>query len=170
MDQTARLEAHALVERLVADGDTFDPADAATLVELIPCAERRRTPFASLGLRGRLPGGRMSGRAAGVGDISIQDDRGRDVSCTSDGLPVWRVGAYKVMHVPGTVTIEDALERAEPLELAAGVQRGRCELRYGPTGPEAIYQEEVRSVTLLGFLQVAKSTFVVWKRPAATLG
>jgi hypothetical protein len=38
------------------------------------------------------------------------------VSWTSDGRPVWRVGAYKVMHVPGTVTIEDALERAEPLE------------------------------------------------------
>jgi len=61
MNQTARLEAHALIERLVADGDTFDPADAARFIELIPCAERRRAPFASLGLRARLPGSRMAG-------------------------------------------------------------------------------------------------------------
>jgi len=36
---------------------------------------------------------------------------------------------------------------------------------WGP-GPEAIYLEEVRSVTVMGFLQVGRSSLVVWKRPA----
>ncbi|MCR6630695.1 MAG: hypothetical protein NVV74_11960 [Magnetospirillum sp.] len=98
-----RLEANALIDRLVADDiDTFAPAEASRLLELIPC-ERRRRWFA-FSLREQLPGGTTKGLAAGVGTAEMENN-GRSIEMSFNGDRVWRVGGYKVTHCPGELTI-----------------------------------------------------------------
>lgn len=98
-----RLEANALIDRLVADDiDTFDPAEASRLLELVPC-ERRRRWFA-FSLRGQLPGGTTKGHAAGVGTAEMEND-GWSIEVNFNGDLVWRIGGYKVTHRPGEMTI-----------------------------------------------------------------
>ena len=58
----ARLEAHALLDRLTRDGPTFSREDARRLIALIPVTPRRRFSFTGL-FQGRGPG--LRGRAAG---------------------------------------------------------------------------------------------------------
>ena len=57
----ARLEAHALLDRLTMDGSTFSREDATRLITLIPVTPRRRFSFTGL-FQGRGPGFR--GRAS----------------------------------------------------------------------------------------------------------
>lgn len=98
-----RLEANALIDRLVADDiDTFDPAEASRLLELIPW-ERRRRWFA-FSLRGQLPGGTTKGHAAGFGTAEMEND-GRSIEVNFNGDLVWRIGCYNVAHRPGETTI-----------------------------------------------------------------
>src|SRR3954465_15075819 len=61
LDITARLEAHALLDRLTMDGTTFSRDDARRLIALIPVTPRRRFSFTGL-FRGRGSG--LRGRAA----------------------------------------------------------------------------------------------------------
>ena len=44
----ARLEAHALLDRLTRDGPTFSRDDARRLIALIPISPRRRFSFTGL--------------------------------------------------------------------------------------------------------------------------
>ena len=71
LDITARLEAHALLDRLTMDGATFPREDAKRLIALIPVTPRRRFSFTGL-FQGRGPGFR--GRAAGVGDVELDGE------------------------------------------------------------------------------------------------
>ena len=57
----ARLEAHALLDRLTRDGPTFSRDDARRLIALIPISPRRRFSFTGL-FQGGGPG--LRGRAA----------------------------------------------------------------------------------------------------------
>lgn len=98
-----RLEANALIDRLVADDiGTFDPAEASRLLDLIPC-ERRRQWFA-FSLRGQMPGGTTTGHAAGIGTAEMEND-GRSIEVNFNGDLVWRIGGYTVTHRPGEMTI-----------------------------------------------------------------
>jgi hypothetical protein len=48
LDVSARLEAHALLDRLTVDGATFSREDAKRLIALIPVTPRRRFSFTGL--------------------------------------------------------------------------------------------------------------------------
>lgn len=132
-----RLEANALIDRLVAAGsDTFDPAEASRLLDLIPC-ERRHRWFA-FSLRGQVPGGSTKGHAAGVGTAEMEND-GRSIKVNFNGDRIWRIGGYKVTHRPGEMAIglmmdvnpltaEECFlvyrEQNKPLRLELETQRG----------------------------------------------
>lgn len=132
-----RLEANALIDRLVADDvDTFDPADAARLLDLIPCDRRRR--WFAFSLRGQLPGGTTKGHAAGIGTAEMEND-GRSIEVNFNGERLWRIGGYKVTHYPGELTIglmmdvnpltaEECFvvyrDRDKPLRLELATERG----------------------------------------------
>jgi hypothetical protein len=45
IDLKARFEAHAILDRLVADGPTFPVGDARRVIELIPVAPSSRISF-----------------------------------------------------------------------------------------------------------------------------
>ena len=70
----ARLEAHALLDRLTMDGTRFSRDDARRLIALIPVTPRRRFSFTGL-FQGRGPG--LRGRAAGIGDVEL-DGEGKE--------------------------------------------------------------------------------------------
>ena len=70
----ARLEAHALLDRLTMDGTSFSRDDARRLIALIPVTPRRRFSFTGL-FQGRGPG--LRGRAAGIGDVEL-DGEGKE--------------------------------------------------------------------------------------------
>ena len=74
LDIAARLEAHALLDRLTMDGQTFSREDARHLIALIPVTPRRRFSFTGL-FQSRGPGFR--GRAAGIGDVEL-DREGKE--------------------------------------------------------------------------------------------
>ena len=117
----ARLEAHALLDRLTRDGQTFSREDARRLIALIPVTPRRRFSFTGL-FQGRGPGFR--GRAAGVGDVEL-DGEGRQKQVTWNAPPVHRIGGYLVTHTPGQVVI-DLLWIATREDL----YRASCQLLY----------------------------------------
>ena len=102
LDIAARLEAHALLDRLTMDGKTFSREDARRLIALIPVTPRRRFSFTGL-FQGRGPGFR--GRAAGIGDVEL-DEEGREKRVSWNTPVSHRVGGYTVAHTPGQVLIE----------------------------------------------------------------
>ena len=86
----ARLEAHALLDRLTMDGQTFSREDARRLIALIPVTPRRRFSFTGL-FQGRGPGFR--GRAAGIGDVELDEGGQREAGVLerSEQLQDWRL-------------------------------------------------------------------------------
>src|SRR3954470_22596270 len=155
----ARLEAHALLDRLTRDGTTFSRDDAQRLIALIPVTPRRRFSFTGL-FQGRGPGFR--GRAAGVGDVEL-DGEGRQKQVTWNAPPVHRIGGYLVTHTPGQVVI-DLLWIATREDVTGQ----SCQLLYDTeTGePNAMEISVQRTLTLL-FVRLAYTSFVPWKTPEA---
>ncbi|ANY83562.1 hypothetical protein BB934_35485 (plasmid) [Microvirga ossetica] len=153
----ARLEAHALLDRLTRDGQTFAREDARRLIALLPVTTRRRFSFTGL-FQGRGPGFR--GRAAGVGDVEL-DGEGREKRVSWNTPPVHRIGGYLVTHTPGQVVIE--LLWIATREDASGQS---CQLLYdADTGePRAMEISIQRTLTLL-FVRLAYITYAVWKTP-----
>src|SRR5688572_11624021 len=93
----ARLEAHALLDRLTRDGQTFAREDARRLIALLPVSPRRRLSFSGLFQR---RGRGLRGRAAGVGDVEL-DGEGQEKRVSWNAPPVHRIGGYLVTHTPG---------------------------------------------------------------------
>ena len=153
----ARLEAHALLDRLTRDGQTFARDDARRLIALIPVTPRRRFTFTGL-FQGRGPGFR--GRAAGIGDVEL-DGEGRQKQVTWNAPPVHRIGGYLVTHTPGQVVI-DLLWIATREDLTGQ----SCQLLYeAKTGePKAMEISVQRTLTLL-FIRLAYISYVPWKTP-----
>ena len=156
----ARLEAHALLDRLVQDGETFAREDARRLIALIPVSPRRRLSFTGL-FQGRGPGQR--GQAAGIGDVEV-DGEGREKQVSWNAPSVHRIGGYGATHTPGQIAIE--LMWAETREEQSGQS---CLLLYDPvTGePRAMQIAVQRTLTLL-LLRLAYVSYVPWKKPDAT--
>ena len=88
-----------MIDRLVADqGDTFDPVEAARLIQVVPSQPRRR--WFGLELRGFRSSGSHQGVAAGAGGVSVPGDD-QSFEFTIDGDVLWRIGGYKVTHRAG---------------------------------------------------------------------
>jgi hypothetical protein len=160
LDISARLEAHALLDRLTMDGKTFSREDAKRLIALIPVTPRRRFSFTGL-FQGRGSG--LRGRAAGVGDVEFDEDvKERRVSWNAPRSH--RIGGYAVVHTPSQVVI-DLLWIATREDLSGQ----SCQLLYdSETGePRAMEISVQRTLTLL-FIRLAYISYVSWKRPIST--
>jgi hypothetical protein len=153
----ARLEAHALLDRLTRDGSTFSREDAKRLITLIPVMPRRRFSFTGL-FQGRGPG--LRGRAAGIGDVEL-DQEGRERRVSWNAPSSYRIGGYVVVHTPGQIVI-DLLWIATREDLSGQ----SCQLLYDTeTGePRAMEISIQRTLTLL-FVRLAYITYTLWKMP-----
>ncbi|MET0529404.1 MAG: hypothetical protein ABW003_13900 [Microvirga sp.] len=156
----ARLEAHAILDRLTRDGPTFSREDAKRLFALIPLTPRRRLSFTGL-FQGRGPGFR--GRAAGIGDVEL-DGEGKEKRVSWNAAPVHRIGGYLLTHTPGQVVI-DLLWIATREDLTGQ----SCQLLYDvATGePKAMEISVQRTLTLV-FIRLAYISYAPWKRPIST--
>ena len=87
----------AAVDRLIYGDDvTFDPVDAGILLDALP---RKRSPWIQLGVAGRMSGGSVKGFAAGVGDVTVKNDRDRQFQYDSGGDAYTRAGQWKLMWI-----------------------------------------------------------------------
>ena len=160
LDVAARLEAHALLDRLVQEGGTFARDDAVRLIGLIPVVPRRRLSFTGV-FKSRGPG--LRGQAAGIGDVEV-DGEGREKQVSWNAASVHRIGGYGVTHTPGQIGIE--LMWAETREEQSGQS---CLLLYDPTTgePQEMQIAVQRTLTLL-FIRLAYVSYVPWKKPDAS--
>jgi hypothetical protein len=156
LDITARLEAHALLDRLTMDGTTFSRDDARRLIALIPVTPRRRFSFTGL-FQGRGSG--LRGRAAGVGDVEL-DGEGKERRVSWNAPVSYRIGGYTVMHTPGQVVI-DLLWIATREDLSGQ----SCQLLYDETGKPRAMEISVQQTLTLLFIRLAYISYVPWKRP-----
>jgi hypothetical protein len=155
LDVAARLEAHAILDRLVQEGETFARDDAVRLIGLIPVAPRRRFSFTGV-FKSRGPG--LRGRAAGIGDVEVDgEDREKQVSWNAPS--VYRIGGYVVTHTPGQIVI-DLMWIATREDLSGQ----SCQLLYeAETGePKAMEISVQKTLTLL-FIRLAYISYVPWK-------
>jgi hypothetical protein len=102
MNVQTRLEANAILDRLVADGPTFSRNDARCLIELIPVAPRSRFAFKGI-FKG--PSSNIRGHAAGHGDVELKGES-KEKTITLNVPASHRIGGYVVMHTPGSIYIE----------------------------------------------------------------
>ena len=160
LDVAARLEVHAILDRLVQEGETFARDDALRLIGLIPVTPRRRFSFTGV-FKSRGPGFR--GQAAGIGDVEV-DGEEREKQVSWNAPSVHRIGGYGVTHTPGQIAIE--LMWAETREEKSGQS---CLLLYDPaTGePQAMQIAVQRTLTLL-FIRLSYVIYVPWKKPDVT--
>ncbi|MFC4171372.1 hypothetical protein ACFOYU_04765 [Microvirga sp. GCM10011540] len=102
LEINTRLETNALLDRLVAPGETFSRDDARRLIDLIPVAPKKRVSFTG---KFTSEGSTTKGHAAGVGDVEIKD--GKKERRVDFNKPVeHKVGGYVVTHMPGKMLIE----------------------------------------------------------------
>ncbi|SCZ12727.1 hypothetical protein [Microvirga guangxiensis] len=153
----ARLEAHAILDRLVADGPTFSLEDACRLIDLIPIAPRSRFSFTGA-LRKRGPGAK--GHAAGIGDVNLEGET-EQTTFTLNAPASYRIGGYVVTHTPGHLDIE--LMWAETQADRTGQA---CSLIYdvSTSKPEEMRIAVQKSLTVL-FVTFNYISFVPWKTP-----
>ncbi|MET0528426.1 MAG: hypothetical protein ABW003_08785 [Microvirga sp.] len=153
----ARLEAHALLDRLTIDGATFSREDATRLIALIPVSPRRRFSFTGL-FQGRGSG--LRGRAAGIGDVEL-DGEGKERRVSWNAPSSYRIGGYTVSHVPGQVII-DLLWIATREDLTGQ----SCQLLYdAETGEPRAMEISVQKALTLLFIRLAYISYAPWKSP-----
>jgi hypothetical protein len=157
IDLNARLEAHAILDRLVADGPTFLAEDARRLIDLIPLAPSSRISFTGV-FRKRGPGAK--GHAAGIGDVNLEGEE-KQSTFTLNVPASHRIGGYVVTHTPGHLDIE--LMWAET---RADQTAQHCSLIYdiSTTEPEEMRIAVQKSLTVL-FITFNYISFSPWKTP-----
>ena len=156
MDQAARLEANALIDELVQDGDTFSRETAARLIALVPVQAKAAPPIA-LGVSGEIGGRETRGHAAGVGDVTVEGER-KTFSAETSGDEPWRLGGFKLVHRPGRMAIERVV-MAVP-----GKQGRKCALIYDSSGPTRMDVSVAKTIGLWG-VGVTLERMVPWKTP-----
>ena len=153
----ARLEAHAILDRLTRDGSTFSREDAKRLIALIPVTPRRRFSFTGL-FQGRGPG--LRGRAAGIGDVEL-DGKGEERQVSWNAPRSHRIGGYVVIHTPGQVVI-DLMWIATREDLSGQ----SCQLLYEAETEEPRAMEiSVQRILTLLFVRLAYISYIRWKTP-----
>jgi hypothetical protein len=157
MDIHQRLEAHAIIDRLVRDGRTFAADDARRLIALVPVAPSSRISFKG-SFRSRGSG--FKGHAAGVGDVEMKGEA-KEKTLTLNVPASHRIGGYVVTHTPGSVDIELMWR-----ETRADQTGQSCALIYDvSTGePQEMRLASQKSLTLL-FLTFNYVSFIPWKKP-----
>jgi hypothetical protein len=157
MDIHRRLEAHAIIDRLVMDGPTFSAADARRLIELIPVAPSSRISFKG-SFKSRGSG--LKGHAAGVGDVEMRGEA-KENTFTLNLPTSHKIGAYVVTHTPGSVDIELMWG-----ETRADHTGQSCSLIYDiSTGePREMRIAVQKSLTML-FITFNFVSLVPWKKP-----
>lgn len=152
-----RLTLNALLDRLVADGDVFDRADAQELINLLPLSPRS-SPFQFL--LSWTGSSTRRGAAPGHGDVSIKDEEDKSFALGRDRR--WRIGGYKVGHEPGAIEIARMWD-----DTRIGVDEKICRLiyDYGSRLPQAMELSRERPFAL-GPLVFISRTFDLWKTPA----
>jgi hypothetical protein len=157
IDLNARLEAHAILDRLLADGPTFPTKEARRLIDLIPVAPRSRISFTGVFIR-RGPGAK--GHAAGIGDISLEGEE-KQSTFTLNVPASHRIGGYVVTHTPGHLDIE--LMWAETRANRTGQS---CSLIYdiSTREPQEMRIAVQKSLTVL-FITFNYISTIPWKTP-----
>jgi hypothetical protein len=160
IDLNARLEAHAILDRLVTDGATFSTEDARRLIDLIPLAPSSRISFRGV-FRRRGPGAK--GHAAGIGDVNLEGEE-KQSTFTLNVPASHRIGGYVVTHTPGHLDIE--LMWAETRADRTGQS---CSLIYdvGTKEPEEMRIAVQKSLTVL-FITFNYISTVPWKTPGTS--
>lgn len=158
MTLAERLEANAILDRLVADGPTFSVSDARRLIALIPMRKSPRRFTFMFGLS--LPGTKRRGHAAGHGDVEVEEE-GETKTWSSDPAPILKIGGYEVAHTPGSIKI--ALMWSETKLDQSGQS---CDLVYDEaTGePQKMMIAQQATLQFLVF-QFANVRYVPWKTP-----
>ena len=161
LEMAERLEANAILDRLVSSGETFDRADAKRLIALIP-AKRRRTRLSLIGKVSKS-GGNFNGHAAGVGDVNLKE-ADKEKKASLNELPEHRIGGYVVTHEPGSIEIK--LMWADTYEDQSGKA---CELTYDLKGePEELQLLQVKTLNLI-LLKLRYFSYAPWKKPAPAI-
>jgi hypothetical protein len=157
LDLSARLEAHAILDRLVAKGLTFSTGDARRLIDLVPVAPSSRISFTGI-FRSREPGAK--GHAAGIGDVNLEGEA-KQTTLTLNVPASHRIGGYVVTHTPGHVDIE--LMWAETRADQTGQS---CALIYDvrTKEPEEMRIAVQKSLSML-FITFHFVSFIPWKTP-----
>jgi hypothetical protein len=157
MEIHTRLEAHAIIDRLVTDDPTFSADDARRLIELIPVAPSTRISFKG-SFKSRGSG--FKGHAAGIGDVEMKGEA-KEKTFTLNLPASHKIGAYVVTHTPGSVDIE--LMWGETRVDHTGQS---CSLIYdASTGePREMRIAVQKSLTIL-FITFNFVSLVPWKKP-----
>jgi hypothetical protein len=157
LDLNARLEAHAILDRLVADGPTFPAGDARRLIDLIPVAPSSRISFTGV-FKSRGPG--VKGHAAGIGDVNLEGEA-KQTTLTLNVPTSHRIGGYMVTHTPGNLDIELMW-----VETRADRTAQSCSLVYDVSTrePKEMRIAVQKSVTML-FITFNYISFIPWKTP-----
>jgi hypothetical protein len=160
MDANQRLEAHAILDRLVADRATFCRADARRLIELIPATRGPRFSFQGK-ITGRGP--TLKGRAAGIGDVKLEGEE-QEKNLELNTPTSYRIGGYVVTHTRGQITIELMWSDTKIDQTGQS-----CLLTYDTnTGePDAMLLSKQATLNLL-FMSFAYVSYVPWKSVAAS--
>jgi hypothetical protein len=157
MNVQTRLEANAILDRLVTDGSTFPRNDARRLIELIPVTPPSRFAFKGI-FKG--PGSSLRGHSPGLGDVDLKGEA-KEKTVALNVPASHRIGGYVVTHTPGSINIE--LMWAETKADQTGLS---CLLVYdGLTNePEELRIATQKSLSLLIFTFNYVS-YVAWKKP-----
>ena len=158
-----RLLITATVDRLLyGDPDSFSPDDARTLLDALP---RKRVPWIEIGAKGQVSGGSAKGFAAGVGDVTVKDDRKRNFEVSTSRDAYTRAGQWKLLRYdrPRGTHVEIEQVMADPLDEGRGAR-----LRYRADGtPVGMDIRVVRNVRLLFSLLILQLPgWRPWKQPA----
>lgn len=163
MDYNARLEAMAIIEKLVADGDAFDPADAERLAAILPPAPpKRRFPFMA---HYQGPGPKISGVAAGGGDVNMRQHVD------------WQVGSDDVIRV-GSWVVERGSNVVEIADMWAGTNDEKpgqkCRILYRGGRAEGmemahprVFETPIPFTGGMTFTLILGESWVPWKSPLA---
>jgi hypothetical protein len=107
-----RILLSALADRLIfGDEATFSLDDARELARLMPQMPRAglfKRFLPDLVVKGTLPGRSASGFAAGVGNVSLNDDK-RSLDYDSRGRQVVRAGQWKLLRSGRGIEIEQVM-------------------------------------------------------------
>jgi hypothetical protein len=162
MDIDARLEANAILDRLVADGATFHRDDARRLIDLIPVARSSRFSFRGT-ILGRGLG--LKGRAVGIGDVKVEGET-HEKNFALNAPATHRIGGYVVTHTPGQIAIELMWSDTKIDQTGQS-----CLLTYDTNTrePGAMLLSKQATLTLL-FMSFAYVSYIPWKTVVASRG
>ncbi|MBI0433671.1 hypothetical protein [Roseomonas sp. KE0001] len=158
----------AVVDRIIyGQEDTFRREDACELLRQMPAPHPLRLLRLPIEFKaqGSMPGRRMSGSAAGLGDVSVDGDR-RSFAYDSQAGRTVRVGQWKLQHTAG---FREALRGQALIEIVqmvgeAGREGRSAVLAYQRGEPVELrgFRQNVKSIGLFSFI-VSRS--VPWKKP-----